>query len=212
MLNRSWTLALPLGLLFLPIDASGHPHAWIDLRSRVLLDDQGRIEALELDWLFDDFYTTFIAGEFVEAGKSSEEFLRDLARENLANLTEYDYFTDVKVDGVKIALGDVTRYEMGLLDNRLWLRFELPLGAPVDPKRHRVSFAVYDPTYYIEILNMEGEPITFSGPDADGCLGRIIPANPTPEAMSLAYALDQTETAGDGLGELFAETIEIECS
>ena len=54
-----WSLLLGwlAGLLLAPGDTLAHPHAWIDLRSRVVLDDGGRVRALELDWLFDDFYT-----------------------------------------------------------------------------------------------------------------------------------------------------------
>ena len=37
--------------------AAAHPHAWIDLRSRVLLNEDGEVHAFEFTWLFDDYYT-----------------------------------------------------------------------------------------------------------------------------------------------------------
>ena len=45
-----------------------HPHAWIDPRSKVLLDVAGRVRALELGWIFDDDYTVAIADE-VDVGE-----------------------------------------------------------------------------------------------------------------------------------------------
>jgi ABC-type uncharacterized transport system substrate-binding protein len=115
------------------------------------------VRALELDWLFDDFYTALIAEDFVQEGRPPSEFLTEVANTNLANLAEYDYFTDVRLDGERLRLGEVTRSETGLRDKRLWLRFEVPLIEPVDPHSGRLTFAVYDPTYYIEILHLEGE-------------------------------------------------------
>jgi ABC-type uncharacterized transport system substrate-binding protein len=210
--KRSLLLGWLAGLLLAPDIALAHPHAWIDLRSRLVLDDEGRVRALELDWLFDDFYTAFIADEFVKAGRPSSEFLAGIAAQNLANLAEYNYFTDVRLDGERLPVGEVTQYETGLRDNRLWLRFEVPLAQPVDPRGGRLTFAVYDPTYYIEVLHLEGESIAFIGPGAEKCSADIIPPNPSFESVALASALDRGESAGDGLGELFAETVVVSCS
>lgn len=193
-------------------NALAHPHAWIDLRTRVVMNDEGHVAALELDWLFDDFYTAFIAEEFAEEGRPASEYLPEVANTNLANLAEYHYFTDVRLDGERLPLGEVTRAETGLRDKRLWLRFEVPLVEPVDPESGRLTFAVYDPTYYIEILYLEGEFVAFSGPGVNSCFGRIIPPNPSFEAIARASALDRTQSGGDGLGELFAETVVVECS
>jgi ABC-type uncharacterized transport system substrate-binding protein len=193
-------------------EALAHPHAWIDLRSRVIIDDDGRIAALELDWLFDDFYTAFIAEDFAEEGRPASEYLPEVASTNLANLAEFDYFTDIRLDGERLALGAPAGAETGLRDQRLWLRFEVPLVEPVDPRSGQLTFAIYDPTYYIEILYLDGEFVTFSGPGADACFGRIVPPDPSFEAIALASALDRTQSGGDGLGELFAETVVVECS
>ena len=192
--------------------ALAHPHSWIDLRSRVIMNDEGHVAALELDWLFDDFYTAFVAQEFVKQNRPPSEFLPEVANTYLSNLAEYDYFTAVRLDGERLALGEPAGAESGLRDKRLWLRFEVPLVKPVDPDSGRLTFAVYDPTYYIEIVYLEGESVGFSGPDAEACVGRIVPPNPSFEAIALASALDRTQSGGDGLGELFAETVVVECS
>jgi ABC-type uncharacterized transport system substrate-binding protein len=104
-------------------NALAHPHAWIDLRTRVIMNDEGRVAALELDWLFDDFYTAFIAEELAEEGRPASEYLPEVASTNLANLAEYDYFTDVRLDGERLPLSEVARAETGLRDKRLWPPF-----------------------------------------------------------------------------------------
>lgn len=210
---RRWRFFLPLlGLLFISEAAFAHPHAWIDLRSRVLLDGEGRVHALELAWLFDDYYTVLVAEELGVGGQPTEDYLNDIAKRNLTNLREYDYFTAITYNGDRQEVEDVTRYETEVHDGRLWMRFEVPLAEPVDPKAGELAFSVYDPSYWIEVLHLEAEPILFSGKGAERCLGEIIQPNPTMEQVSLASALDQDETAGDGLGELFAEKVVVSCS
>lgn len=194
-----------------PGEVAAHPHGWIDLRSRVVFDDQGRAAAFEFEWLFDEFYTLFIAEEFIADGRPPSEFLAEIANTNLANLAEHDYFADVKLDSQPVAVGEVTQYETGLRDERLWLRFSLPLQDPVDPRSGRLTFAVYDPTYFIEILHEEGEPIVLSGSGSQGCSAEIEPPSPSLSDIAFASALDRTQSAADGLGEVFAEIVRLEC-
>ncbi|MGI9501111.1 MAG: DUF1007 family protein [Geminicoccaceae bacterium] len=208
-----WRFLALTGLIALgAVPVAAHPHAWIDLQSKVLLDDAGRVRALQLDWFFDDYYTVAIADEVDIGNQISDDVWTEIAEKNLSNLAEYDYFTEVKGDGVAVELGEVSRYEGGLRDGRMWMRFEVPLLEPIDPRSKAVTFAVYDPTYYIEIVHLEGEGITFDGKGSGDCSGEIIQPNPTFEQVSLASALDKNESAGDGLGELFAETVALRCS
>ncbi len=161
--------------------------------------------------MFDDYYTVALAEDVDTSRQQTDDFWQDIAKRNLTNLAEYGYFTVVKVDGEPVALDEVQTYEGGLGDKRMWMRFDIPLKEPVDPRAGDLTFSVFDPTYYIEIVHLEGDVISFDGVGADGCTGDIIQPTPNFEQMSLASALDRDETAGDGLGELFAETVEIRC-
>ena len=205
-------LILAILVVYVSGSVQAHPHAWIDLRSKVLLDEAGRVRALQLDWIFDDYYTVAIADEVGIGEQIPDDVWTSIAEKNLSNLAEYDYFTAVKVDDVRVELGEVSRYEAGLREGRMWMRFEVPLKEAVDPRSQALSFAVYDPTYYIEIVHIEGDVVTFDGEGGDRCVGDILQPDPTFEQVSLAAALDKDESAGDGLGELFAETVVLRCS
>jgi len=77
------TALLALAVAVTATAAKAHPHAWIDLDSRLIFDDQGKLEAVELHWLFDEFYTAFIAGEFTTSGLDNPStFLQEVAAEN----------------------------------------------------------------------------------------------------------------------------------
>ena len=46
-------------LAIAPHAARAHPHAWIDVKVKVLFDEKGRIYGLEETWVFDPLYTAF---------------------------------------------------------------------------------------------------------------------------------------------------------
>jgi ABC-type uncharacterized transport system substrate-binding protein len=203
-------------LLFMLAGASGapaiaHPHAWIDLRSTVVLDADGHVIAIEQQWLFDQFYTLFITEALSDAASARAEELKALARKNLQNLRTYDYFTEVRSGGAKVALGTVSELESELRAGRLWMRFVVPLATPIDPTERALAFAVFDPTYYIEILHLKDDIVAFRGAGIGSCLGRIVPPNPTTEAVILAQAMDRDATPDASLGSVFAEWVEITC-
>ncbi|MGF1611318.1 MAG: DUF1007 family protein [Kiloniellales bacterium] len=196
-----------------PQAAVAHPHAWIDMRTAVIFDDQGRMAALRIHWLFDEFYTLFaIEGLDQDGdGQPDPENLAELAKLNVANLKEYDYFTDLTADGVQVTYGDATDYETFMVGERLTLTFTIPLAEPVDPRAKYLTYAVYDPTYWIEVLHVREQPVVFEGAAPEGCRYGINEPNPSADAVGLAASLDRTQTVGDGLGVLFAEQVSILC-
>lgn len=198
-------------ITLLTVKAQAHPHVWIDLSSSLRFNDEAKIDTLVVDWLFDDFYSAFVLEDINRGGENRDEALVALARENLNNLREYGYFVDVRIDGVRQEIEDVGSFETAVRGDRLWMRFELTLPDPVDPRAHDVAYSIYDPTYYIEILHLEGDVVTLYGERSSGCLALIEPANPTVETVALAASLDKTDKAPDTLGRLFAETVEVIC-
>lgn len=193
------------------VPAGAHPHGWIDLQSTVIFDGDGRIAALQLDWLFDEFYSAFVLADIAANGQPRDETLRQMAGQDIENLREYGYFSDVRVDDVRVDTATVEEFDAGLRDDRLWLRFTVPLQQPVDPRSHAVKFAIYDPTYFIAILHVEDAPVVLTGTGAEGCHSRIIQPTPSLDAIGLAAALDRTQTSDDTLGEVFAEWVRVRC-
>lgn len=190
---------------------SAHPHAWIDLRSSVILDENGHVIAIEQEWLFDDFYTVFATDQIGTNEKGQAAALRELAKANLDNLRLHDYFTEIRVDESVVSPGTVTEYQSEIRNGRLWLRFVLPIPEAVDASINNLSFAVYDPTYYVEILHLEGDVISFRGPAEHACFGMIKPPTPTTESVMLAQALDRDIKPDNTLGRMFAEQVDVTC-
>ncbi len=204
--------------------AHAHPHVWIDLRSKVVFDDQGRVTALRVDWLFDEFYSAYAVAAMKRVdGVPDPADLMALARINLDNLREYAFFTDVRADGRRIVPKRATDPASDFDGKRLRLAFTVPLPEPLDPRKQSVTFAVYDPTYYIEIAYLPGDPVGLLNAKDTGCAALIEQPDPSPEARNLAGAYGRDESIdamlgevltgrpGTTIGELFAEKAVIRC-
>lgn len=193
--------------------SNAHPHAWIDIKVKVLFDEKGRVYGLEETWIFDPLYTAFaFDGVKRDEGKPPpQKFVDALAKENLTNIKDYDYLTLVERNGTKVAFSGTRDLTSSVEKDRLRMTFTLLLETPLDPTVSPVDYRIFDPTYYIEMLHAESaDAIELTGAGAD-CKHTLTPANPNPEAVALAASLDKTQTGGDGLGKLFAERVTIRC-
>ncbi len=203
-------LILSLGSL----SAKAHPHTWIDLETAPLFNEEGKVTGLWVGWLFDDFYSAFTLNEMKpgQDGEYVQKALNALAETNLKNLAEFSYFTFLRANGKPVKFKPVSDYKTSLQGNRLWMEFTVELETAIDPKTQKFDYAVYDPTFYVEILHaVEGDPIQLSGEGSLGCNYALKKPEPPEELSLMAAALDKDETAGTGIGESFAERVEILC-
>lgn len=207
-------LAFLAALLALgPAPSNAHPHAWIDVKVKVLFDEKGRVYGLEETWIFDPLYTAFaFDGVKRDKGKPPPQDVVDaIGNENLKNIKDYDYLTLVERNGAKVAFAGTRDLRNSFEKDRLRMTFKLLLETPLDPTVTPVEYRIFDPTYYIEMLHAESaDAVELAGAGED-CKHTLTPANPNPEAVALAASLDKTQTAGDGLGKLFAERVTIRC-
>ncbi|HAA92715.1 MAG: hypothetical protein CMM48_13470 [Rhodospirillaceae bacterium] len=205
-------------LLFAPVGAFAHPHVWIDMSTKLLFDKNGHVRALEIYWLFDPFYSAHLGlsiRQIEKAGKKNAH--RTFAGEMAGRLRKHSYFTEATADGKRLRFARHLDASSGKIDSgknqgRFWTRFTIEFEKPVNPKRQNFVYAVYDPTYYIEILHVEKKPaFTLAGIAPNQCLGRLIKPNPDAEARMFAAALDKTQSGGNDLGRLFAEKVALQC-
>ncbi len=193
--------------LLVPGVAAAHPHAWIDLRSAVLLDDDGQVIGIEQEWQFDPFYSALLG-----AGRSTTTLTpREQAEGILERLHNHGYFTEIRVGDRVVSSRRAKDVDGGIRGGRYWIRFVLPLRQPLNAAREALTFSVFDPTYYIEILHLENDVISFHGAGADRCLGDIQPPKPTTEAVMRARSPAVDTQADSSLGAIFAERVEVRC-
>ena len=213
-----------LGASLLPIMANAHPHGWVDLRVRIIFNEQGHIETLHQAWRMDPFHSLIILEELgaVDDESNMRQRLDQLGTEILNNLREQQYFTELTYAGEPVLLGDVRDYTTLIIDDRVEFSFLLPLAEPLElddtaSVNKALRYKIYDPTYYIEVVHAaeRGKPspqslvVTGAPPE---CQVKIIAADPDPARVMQAAMLDMNDTGEKGLGRFFAETGEVVCN
>lgn len=205
-------------LLFSPTGLLAHPHVWIDMTTKLLFDKNGHVEAMEIHWLFDPFYSAHLAISVREIEKAgNRNAYAEFARGMADRLKKHGYFTEATADGKRLAFARHRGTAAGAIQagkekGRFWTQLTVEFEKPVDPKRQKFVYAVYDPTYYIEILHAEKKPaFTLVGLEKNFCFGDLIKPNPDAEARTFAASLDKTQSGGNDLGRLFAEKVALQC-
>ncbi|MDR5897417.1 DUF1007 family protein [Halomonas vilamensis] len=199
-----------------PSAALAHPHGWIDLSVEVMTDADGNATALHQTWRMDPFYSLVVLEELSQGEEANlDEGLDHLAHEIRDNLAAQHYFTEVRLNGERQALGEVTNYTALARNGRLHFMFRLPLAKPQPLKESELTYQVFDPTYYLEVVHeaedntVLDEALTLRG-EYD-CTLNVEPADPDPELIMRATMLDKDEQGEPGLGRHFAETGVVAC-
>ena len=220
MRNKGWAAvaALLAGVGAPAMPAVAHPHVWIEMRSDVVFNDQGQVTALNLMWTFDDAYAQ-VALEGLDAngdGVYSADELDPLTRENISSLKDYDFFTVMRFNGQKQALGEVTEFGQIYSNDKLQLHLQVPLKTPVDPTKGEFVAKVYDPDFFIAIDYAKDDPVTVIGPMPKGCKLEVKPVPTDAEveqtrAMLSTKGPDWKPENDEDFGAMFAQPVSIQC-
>lgn len=99
------TAAGALGLLASPLShpAHAHPHVWVSVETKVLIE-QGSIVGFRHRWTFDEFYTAMaIQGlDTNNDGVYSREELAELAQVNIDGLKDFKFFTFARLGTTEV--------------------------------------------------------------------------------------------------------------
>lgn len=164
-------LAIVAGLLSFAGNAAAHPHVWVDVRTQLLFDDAGSLTGFRHDWTFDEGYSAFaVSGLDTDAdGALTRAELEPLAKVNMESLGEFDFFTFLTADGRKIELSDPVDYYVDYENGHAVLHFTLPVKAPLDVHKGDISFAVYDPTFFVDFTLGKDAPVTLGAKAPPPC-------------------------------------------
>ncbi len=205
------------GLLSQPLSA--HPHVWSDMRSDILLDDQGRATAIHVEWIFDQGYTE-AATEGMDADKDgiyTASELQPVVEENIRALKEFRYFTAAKANGRDIPYADVTEYGQRINDQgRLSMVFVVPFAAPVDLTTANFTYKIYDPDFFIAFDYIKGETVSAIGNLPKGCAVNVgvlaFDENIEQTRQELAEKpVDWQPEQPQDFGSLFAQPVSVSC-
>jgi len=200
-------------MLLLPTQTLAHPHAWIDLQVTVLFDQQGRATALKQSWDLDSMYSLVVHEQIrMEAeGEDEEAKFENFGRQMVDQAAEFGYMTELERNGRRVAVDPVTDFSLALVDGRLRLSFVLPFAEPLSLESAPLRYAVFDPTFYIEITHADERGLLLSQAPPN-CSFVITPPEPNDAMRARAMMIDAMEMPDPELGRHFAEQTEIRCN
>ena len=189
----------------------GHPHMWVDLESRVVLNTDDGSVAIQQVWLFDDFFSTsVIEDSSLYPGGTNAGIQKEIKRITEA-LKPYNYYTEIEMGGKKLSSTLVGDVSWEVVDNRIKMMFTVAPNESSVSDVQGWSYAIFDPTYYIEMLHAEGSSITIDGNFAQKCSSWIEQPNPSADAVALSQSTILDNNADDTVGRFFAETVHVSC-
>lgn len=195
--------------------AQAHPHNWIELSSRFVLDDQARLVRIEQRWEFDFYYSLMMHADLLNEFGSEEKGLPATADDFIRNLESYHYFSTLELDDKQVDLGVPEGYKLstkmreGQMVLVLDMSFEIEQKLPIESKT--VSWRVFDPTYYIAMNHVTESNLEIVGGNATECSKTLEFPEPSEDLIDYAQSLDRSQKDTDGLGASFAETAFIRC-
>jgi ABC-type uncharacterized transport system substrate-binding protein len=155
--------AIALLFLLVPAGAQAHPHVFVDAAARFILDDAGRLAAVEIEHLYDPLVSLFVLqdlGVDPFAPMSAEDAAR-LGADQRAMLTDAGAFAALSIGGEEIPLGAPANVAVGIADERMHVTFTAPLAAPQALDGMAAILAIFDPVYFIA-FDLTG-PVTVTG-------------------------------------------------
>jgi nickel/cobalt transporter (NicO) family protein len=198
--------------------AEAHPHAFIALRTILVLNRIGHVKAVREEWEFDENYAA-TALDGLDANNDSLYSAAELAPltdENIKSLREYDYFTVIRQKGEKQTIADVKKASQSYDGGILRLVMDMPLVKPLDPSNGEIQIKVYDPEFFIAYDYQETDPFMMSGALPAGCSAVLLPLPTDSELEEKRDYLaekspDWKPDTDDDFGSLFAQPLRVIC-
>ncbi len=155
------------------VSVYAHPHMFIDTKLEIRLDGN-RLDGLEITWFFDPMFTASIVNDYDLNGNDSfSEHEVELVYENaFSNLADFDYFTYVSTGNTTQSPSSVEDFTVFMDGQTLVYRFFVPFDIPV--RDGCVVVAIYDHTYYCDILYCSDSPITVVGSGSSNASFQIV--------------------------------------
>lgn len=201
---------LIIALAYPPINAQAHPHSWVSLKTKIE-GNENIISGFTMSWTFDSITSAYMLdGEDLSAENKSKTLakIKDSVMENI-NLEHYfTYFYDGK-EPIKYAFsnkGSLTQH-----GSKLTLDFFVPLSKPKTISNRPFKLAIFEPSYYVDMSWDSKNDIELSSALKASCSFDLIEPNPSPEQVTYAMSLGVDEDPDDALGQLFTQTVIINC-
>lgn len=198
-------------LLLFGVNVWAHPHAFIDMKNRILVKDN-QLQGFSVQWTLDDVSASAVLYDLAQL-KDNPKATQKLIDEMMANIVSEHYFSyiyDAKNTKIKYK-AEPLNYGINTQNQTITYYFDFLLSKPQDLKNNQFTLFTYDPSYYIAMEYQGNNRVDFSALPKN-CQGKLIQPNIDEKVKNYANSLDQFSTPEDQtLGKQFSQKVEILC-
>ncbi|OOS01099.1 ABC transporter [Canicola haemoglobinophilus] len=206
-----------LSIIFslLPIYSLAHPHAFIEMRTKPIIEEQ-KLTGFSMQWILDEASSAAVLYDlaFVKDNeKELQKFIDDMIQ-NVVNEHYFSYFFDKKGDKIKYS-AQPKNYGLKSNGAQVLYYFDFFLTKPQNLSNNKFELSTYDPTYYVSMYydkdNKEESAVDFSKLPQH-CKGNIVEPQVDQKLQEYAASLDRNQRGEDSsLGVIFAQKVVIQC-
>jgi polyphosphate kinase len=198
--------------------AAAHPHVWIDTTVEVVLDDEDRVVAVRIGWIYDAYFSMAVIADH---GLDQDADL-ELDADEVAALSGFDMDWEAGhpgdsyalIDSRALVLGPPEDWTAAYRDGSIMTTHLRRLPEPVEVGTGTFVVQVYDPGFYTD-YSIVGDPVLTGGSGA--CTAGVWEPDPDAADEELRsalseYAPDQdVEADFPAVGRAFADEVRLTC-
>ena len=199
--------------LISPFSVLAHPHAFIDMQTKPLVEDNQLI-GFSVQWLLDEASSSAVLYDMMQTkgDKAAQQKLVDEVMANVVNEHYFSYVFDKENHKIKYKK-QPENYGARVKGNEVEYYFDFLLAQPQALQNNEFTLMTYDSTYYVAMRYVEigKRAVDFSSLPAN-CKGEVLEPNVDEKIQSYASSLDKSQkNEDDSLGVLFAQKLKIKC-
>jgi ABC-type uncharacterized transport system substrate-binding protein len=212
--NSLTTVVLAAAAVFLPTPAMVHPHVFAEAKLNVEIDGSGTVSKLSHVWRFDEIFSETVMFEFDKDadGKISADEQAQVSKTIVESIGEYNYFEAVIDNGKEVKMAKPADLLAAFDGKTLVVSYS---NAPETPLKvtGKVSFGIYDPTFYTAIDFLDDTDLKVAGAPAS-CRSQVVrPDADEAIAQNQGTLTEQffNDPQGTDMSKIFATRIELTC-
>jgi ABC-type uncharacterized transport system substrate-binding protein len=202
-------------VVFWPGAVLSHPHDWIDVQSQFVINQAAQLTQINQRWRFDVYFSMMTYADLMNEHGDETLGLTRYAEQMVLNLSDYGYFSNLTIDGELHEMKVPSDYKLMLDKSSDPMILELDMIFDISSTQslvHKsINWQVFDPTFYIAMIQEDETSITVITPDALKCEKTLQRPDPSDDVITYAQSLDKDQTDTLGLGINFAERAVIYC-
>lgn len=206
---------LPLLLACFSPVAFAHPHSFLDMQNKVLIEN-GKLNGFAMTWILDEITSAELIYEIQSSSDKTAAEAKITAELNQSAVDNHYFseFYDDKDTPIKFKAQPVNP-SISIKDNRLFYHFELALAQPQSVAGRSFRLFSFEPSYYLYMGYEKFSDLTST--EQTQCKISLEEPKVNQQLRLYASKLDKTESPempsdeSQSLGAQFAQKVKIEC-